>query len=210
MSTILKREILALRDFIANNRNEILVVSLATLFLILARYHPLEPRWVSYVVWYLGLPVLCVAVVLRRNPLDFGLRLGNYKLWLVHVALACSVSLVLIIVASRFPSVTDYYSKGEIDVPRYIAAQAALLFSLEFFYRGFLLFGVKERFGGGAVLVQMIPFAILHIGKPEVEAVGCVLSGAYFGYVAYRTGSVWPVFLIHLFVNVANKLVNGG
>ena len=210
MSTLLKNELLALRVFIKNNRNEILVISLATLFLVFSRYHRIEPRWVSYLAWYLGLPVLSIAVILRKNPLDFGLRLGDYRLWSIHVAVACSVSLGLIIVASRFPSVTRYYSSGELDVPRYIATQAVLLFSLEFFYRGFLLFGVKERFGGGAVLIQMIPFAVLHVGKPEIEAVGCIVSGAYFGYVAYRTNSVWPVFLIHIFVNVANKLVNGG
>ena len=71
-----------------------------------------------------------------------------------------------------------------------------------------MLFGLKRDFGEGAILVQMIPFALLHAGKPEVETIGCILTGLYFGYVAYRTNSIWPVFVIHLFANVANRIVH--
>ena len=28
----------------------------------------------------------------------------------------------------------------------------------------------------------MIPFALLHIGKPEAETISCLVSGIYFGY----------------------------
>ena len=86
---------------------------------------------------------------------------------------------------------------------------AVLLFSMEFLYRGFLMFGLRERYGEGAILIQMLPFVLLHIGKPEVETIGCILSGTWFGYVAYRSKSVWPAFLIHFFANVANKIIIG-
>ena len=118
------------------------------------------------------------------------------------------MTLGLLVVSSRISSVDGYYNTGGINVIRYAATWSVTLFSLEFLYRGFLIFGLRERFGEGAVLVQMIPFVLLHIGKPEVEAIGCILSGTYFGYVVYRTKSVWPAFLIHMFANVANKIIN--
>jgi membrane protease YdiL (CAAX protease family) len=209
MSKRLKRELLEIVYFAGRNRRELLVVSLATLFLVLARYHRLEDKWLNYVVYYFTLPVLSIVVILRRNPLDFGLRPGNYRVWSVHVAVACVVTIALLFVSARFSSVDRFYDAGGLTLPRYAVSWAALLFSLEFLYRGFLIFGLRERFGEGAVLIQMIPFTLLHIGKPEIETVGCILSGTYFGYVAYRTNSIWPAFLIHLFANVANRIIVG-
>jgi membrane protease YdiL (CAAX protease family) len=48
----------------------------------------------------------------------------------------------------------------------------------------------------------MIPFVLLHLGKPELETISCLFTGILFGYIAYRGKSFWPVFLIHLFINV--------
>jgi membrane protease YdiL (CAAX protease family) len=69
-------------------------------------------------------------------------------------------------------------------------------------YRGFLLFGLKEKFKEGSILLQMIPFALLHLAKPELETLSTLVTGILFGYVAYRGKSFWPAFIIHLFINV--------
>jgi membrane protease YdiL (CAAX protease family) len=210
MFFLLKKELLAIFDFARRNRNEIRVLFLVTLFLILARYHSLEPKWLSYLLYYLTLPIVSIVIVLRKNPLDFGLRFGNIRVWGIHVAIACSVSLILVLVSSRVTTVNNYYTVRDLDILPYVLKTAVLLFALEFLYRGFILFGLKEKFGEGAILIQMIPFALLHIGKPEIETIGCIVSGTYFGYLAYRSGSCLPVFIIHLFANVANKMINTG
>lgn len=208
MLKLIRNESLEFARFSKRNKNEILVISLATLFLILSRYHGTEHKWLRYLLYYFAFPVLSIIFILRKNPLDFGLRFGNVKLWGIHVAIACLVSLVLVYLSSNFSIVNEYYSPKKSSLGYYIATQIAVLFSLEFFYRGFLIFGLKEKFKEGAILVQMVPFAILHIGKPEIEAIGCIVSGIYFGYLVYRSNSCWPVFLIHIFVNVANKIIN--
>jgi membrane protease YdiL (CAAX protease family) len=208
MPISIRNESLEFARFVKRNKNEILVVSLATLILILSRYHPVDDAWIRYLLYYLALPVLAIVVFLRKNPLDFGLRLGNYRLWGLHVVIACLVSLVLVYFSSHITSVKEYYSPTKTSLPYYVATKLVVLFSLEFFYRGFLIFGLKEKFKEGAILVQMVPYAILHIGKPEIEAIGCIASGIYFGYLVYRSNSCWPAFLIHVFVNVANKLIN--
>jgi CAAX protease family protein len=48
----------------------------------------------------------------------------------------------------------------------------------------------------------MIPFALLHLGKPELETISTLFTGILFGYVAYRGKSFWPAFIIHLFINI--------
>jgi membrane protease YdiL (CAAX protease family) len=204
-----KRESLEFAGFVRRNANELAVIAFAALFLVIARYHKLDPRWMTYLVYYLALPVGVIVAVLRKNPLDFGLRAGNYRLWIPHVAVAWGVTIVILLVAARFSDVSRFYAESDLDFWGYAARWAVLLFSLEFLYRGFLMFGLRERYGEGAILIQMLPFVLLHIGKPEVETIGCILSGTWFGYVAYRSKSVWPAFLIHFFANVANKIIIG-
>jgi hypothetical protein len=53
------------------------------------------------------------------------------------------------------------------------------------------LFGLKEKFGFYAVLIQMIPFVILHNGKPELETFGAIAGGIALGILALRTKSFY-------------------
>ena len=76
-------------------------------------------------------------------------------------------------------------------------------FGWEFFFRGFLLFGLKDRFGDiNAILIQTISSCLIHIGKPEGEILGSIIIGILFGIIALRTRSIWYVFLIHAAIGV--------
>ena len=78
-----------------------------------------------------------------------------------------------------------------------------LLFAWEYLLRGFCLFGLARVLGPGpAIFIQMVPFALLHIGKAELEAMSTFLSGVGFGFVAWRTQSFLYAFLIHWFLLV--------
>jgi len=48
----------------------------------------------------------------------------------------------------------------------------------------------------------MVPFVLLHIGKPGLETLSTIITGILFGYIAFRGKSYWPAFIIHLFINV--------
>lgn len=206
MISLLKKELKALLSFLKRNYSETVILCAATLFIILARHHPVGGRWLNQTFYFFILPVFTIVVFLRKNPLDFGLRIGNYKLWSFHVVLVCLVLLPVLFFASRDSSIVRYYASGNLDFITYSFQIAVVLLSWEFLFRGFLLFGLKEKFKEGSILVQMVPFALLHIGKPEAETISCLVSGIYFGYVAYRGGSYWPAFIIHLFINLTNKV----
>ena len=107
---IIKNELTEIRAFAGRNINEILVISLATLFLILSRYHPFDEKWMTRLVYYAALPILSIILVLRKNPLDFGLRLGNVRVWRWHVAIVCVVSFGVIYIGSHISSMSGYYA----------------------------------------------------------------------------------------------------
>jgi membrane protease YdiL (CAAX protease family) len=71
------------------------------------------------------------------------------------------------------------------------------MFSWEFIWRGFMLFGLELKFGYYSVLIQMIPFLILHNGKPVLETFGAIIAGIALGILALRTRSVYYCIIAH-------------
>jgi membrane protease YdiL (CAAX protease family) len=202
VTELFKEELREMASFLRRTYREIVIISSATLFLTIAGYHPIGPPWVSSLIYFAVLPILTI-IILRRNPLDFGLRLGNFKVWSFYVIASLIVALPILYIASRSSLLTEYYTIRQFDVVKYCLETTVFLFSWEFLFRGFLLFGLKEKLKESSILVQMIPFVLLHFGKPEIETISTILTGIYFGYVAYRGNSYWPAFIIHLFINIS-------
>ena len=197
-----KAELKAIAQFFSRNRNEAAVICFAVLFLILYKYHFIWNEWLSSLIYYGALPLLIIVLLLRKNPLDFGLRLGNVRVWGLHVAVTCLVAVPILYAVSRMPSFQSYYRIEQFNFAIYTLESIASLLALEFLFRGFLLFGLKDKLQEGSIFVQMIPFVLVHFGKPELETVSTIVTGLYFGYVAYRGNSFWPAFIIHLFINI--------
>ena len=63
---------------------------------------------------------------------------------------------------------------------------------------------------GPAILLQAVPFAFMHLGKPEVETLSTIFGGAAFGLIAWRTRSFLYPWLIHWFIVTFTLLVAVG
>ena len=201
MLNLLKKEFLDIYYFLKNNYTEIMILGFATLFLSLDRYRPLGSSLIaSRVIYYAILPVLTILIVLRKNPLDYGFKIGNYRLWGFHVAISIVIAVPVLYIGSRFSSINNYYRRS-FDYYAFFTQMVPLLFTWEYLLRGFLLFGLKDKLKEASIIVQMVPFTLLHFGKPELETLICIPMGIWFGYVAYRGKSFWPAFIIHTFIN---------
>jgi membrane protease YdiL (CAAX protease family) len=82
------------------------------------------------------------------------------------------------------------------------------MFGWEYIWRGFMLFGLKEKFGDYSVLIQMIPFVILHNGKPFPETIGAILGGIALGILALRTRSVYYCVFTHMGIMFSIDLIS--
>jgi membrane protease YdiL (CAAX protease family) len=201
LTRFILNEVNSIYLFLKRNKVEAIVISSAMLCLSLHRYHPVWNDWVSDLLYYAALPILTIVVLLRRNPLDFGLKWGEYKVWSYYVAIVCLVAAPILFATSLTPAFQKYYSIELFNPVNYSLVNCASLFASEFFFRGFVLFGLKDKFKEGSIIVQMIPFVLVHLGKLELETLSTILTGILFGYIAYRGKSFWPVYFIHLFIN---------
>jgi membrane protease YdiL (CAAX protease family) len=190
-------------------RQAVVVIVIATLCLSLDAYHaPFQDQTWDGVLFYLALP-LATILILRQNPLKWGMGIGRWK-WTLAATLACLLGAsLLLLLAVRIPDLQEYYGplgpSGALWP--WIGLFAVDMLVWEFFFRAFMLFGLEPALGEMAIYVQMIPFALLHLGKPEIETLTSIAGGIIIGYVVRRCRSFWPAFLVHALIALTMYLL---
>jgi membrane protease YdiL (CAAX protease family) len=175
------------------------VVSISTLVLVLKHYYPLNidfPR-ATDLIYYLLVPLAAGWLLFRDKPWDYGIRIGRWKSSII-LTLVCLAAMALILYGTgKMPEFRSYYRMHAIDWSELLLDAALYFFAWEFLFRGYMLFGLEKSIGKSAIFVQAIPFVLLHLVKPSLETLFCIPGGFILGYVAYRTRSVLPCFIIH-------------
>lgn len=78
------------------------------------------------------------------------------------------------------------------------------MFCWEWFFRGFLLFGVAQGLGPiVGIASQAIIFGLAHGGKPGPEMASSFAGGLLLGVVAWREKSFISAFLTHALIHIA-------
>lgn len=158
-------------------------------------------QFVAYVV----IPVPVILLLIRRPLSSYGVKLkGCFACWWVYALMyLVMVPIILWISGSeRFQHTYPFYrlAEGESWWPRLIIWEMlyALQFAaLEFFFRGFMLHGVKLRFGAYAIFVMTVPYCLIHFGKPMPETLGAIVAGIVLGFMSLKTRSVWMGAALH-------------
>ncbi|MCI0398841.1 MAG: CPBP family intramembrane metalloprotease [Chloroflexi bacterium] len=163
-------------------------------------------------IFYFLIPMAILLFLFRERPADYGFRLGNWRTGLAFVLPACAGMAVLLWFLARTPDMQRYYNAKAPDNTAYLLYITAVdLWGWEFIWRGFLLFGLARALGPGpAIFLQAVPFAFMHLGKPELETLTTIFGGAAFGFVAWQSGSFLYPWLIHWFIASFTMLVASG
>ena len=108
MINFLKQELNEMYSFFKNNYQDAIVLCMSTLFFVLAIYRPIGSSLVvNYAVYYMVLPIFTILIFLRKNPLDFGLSFGDYKLWSFYVTITVTIAIPALYIGSLFSSVSQ-------------------------------------------------------------------------------------------------------
>lgn len=163
-------------------------------------------------VWWSGwrvlgffvLPAIVVKLVLRERLSDYGLSTkGFFEHAWIYVLFFCLVVVAVVVVSfeDSFKSYYPFYhdaSRSWYDFWAWELLYAAQFFSLEFFFRGFWLKAAKQAMGSHAIYAMVVPYCMIHFGKPFPETLAAIVAGVVLGTLALRTRSIWSGFLIHV------------
>jgi membrane protease YdiL (CAAX protease family) len=160
------------------------------------------------VLSYVAIPLLVITLVLRERPADFGLRVKGILRQGGTYGLLFAVSVPFVVLASTtaaFQAKYPFYglAPGEGLWPRMVVwwlVYAAQFVALEFFFRGFLVHGLKWRLGYMAVFVMIVPYNMLHFEKPMLEALAAIAGGYVLGSLSLKTRSIWWGAMLHIAV----------
>jgi membrane protease YdiL (CAAX protease family) len=215
---MIRRLLTALSESLrALDRQVTLVLLTATLALVFLEYYAIRPtfaerpipieklaRWslLSFGAYFL-IPAILTRFVLGIRLRDFGLSFRGVGRHLPLYLFLYLCVLPLVWMASRQPEFLNTYPfadsarKGLSDLVVWQLLYGLQFFSLEFFFRGFMVFGLEKRFGISAVVVMTVPYCMLHFHKPMLESLGAIFAGLILGVVALRTRSVLGGVIIH-------------
>ncbi|MCX5766063.1 MAG: type II CAAX endopeptidase family protein [Gemmatimonadetes bacterium] len=162
--------------------------------------------WVSFfVLTYIVLPALLVTRLFRESLADYGVRFrGALRDWKIFLALLVIV-LPIIWHFSATPAFQNRYpfyrlAPGEPLSAALLTWEAFYLVQFagtEFFYRGLLVQGLRERFGTLSVAVMVVPYTMIHFNKPFPETVGAIIAGMVLGSLSFRSRSIVLGVLLH-------------
>lgn len=218
-----------------------LVGALIAAYLFFTNPDPKSPEayWLVNTALCLWVPLVIILLVLKSEPSQFGLTRGDRRLGLKWTLIAwVGMVLILAVVMSIPPlraqfqgqyldgRLSHWYISGT-DVPfsnRTVHPKALLYYELgtgfymfcwEFFFRGFLLFGLQKSWlrTWGAVIVQALLFMLLHwsivpdASKPFAEVLSAFPGGIILGVLALRTRSFVYGFLAHWAISVTLDLI---
>ncbi len=170
-------------------------------------YHNFTP-----IIFFFLSSVLFIKFGLKGKLKDYGLGLGDYKLGIKM----CLVVTPIFIIAG-LSTVVDSGMNQMYPLARYVIDspfQFVMLYYISYLvyyvgwetiFRGVTIFGTEKSGPLVAIAVSTLVSALIHssiagFGKPFTETFSAIIAGVVFGYVAYKTRSIWYSFYMHVLV----------
>ncbi|PKL76528.1 MAG: CPBP family intramembrane metalloprotease [Candidatus Melainabacteria bacterium HGW-Melainabacteria-1] len=157
----------------------------------------------AIVLLYMLLPMLVIKLLFKQKLSDYGWSLvGLRHHWKPYV-IFFGIMLPPLLLAASTPAFQQMY-----PFFKYVAtgwqyfliwqlAYGLQFLAVEFFFRGFLVFGLYPRLGFYSVFVVVIPYCMIHFSKPLGESLGAIAAGIVLAYLALKNRSIWGGAALH-------------
>jgi len=160
------------------------------------------------IFFYVVIPIVMIRFVFKEKLSDYGLKWKGAFSFAGFYALAFLLLFPFVVWVSFAPEFQVTYpffvpiDRNEM-IPYFLVWEifyVAQFFALEFFFRGWMVLGLKKDLGLYSVFVMVIPYCMIHFTKPMPECIGSIFAGIFLGLMTYRTQSVWMGALLHVAV----------
>jgi hypothetical protein len=165
-------------------------------------------HWPLRMVALVGILTIC-KFVFHPQQAFYGLsaRKFNYTPYLVMLV----IMLPLLAAASTQPDFLATYPKMRSVLPLpdnavpewfykllFELSYGTDFFSIEIFFRGFLVIGFIKWVGKDAILPMACFYCAIHFGKPLGECISSYFGGLLLGIVSFNTRSIYGGLMVHL------------
>ncbi len=168
------------------------------------------------VLGYLIFPAVVVMLMPGERLRDYGWSGAGFWRHITLYAILFALVLPLVYVMSLtkdFQRIYPFYKLANRSVADFVIWElmyAAQFVSLEFFFRGFMLFGMRRSLGVYSIFVMVVPYCMIHYGKTFAESMAAIVAGLILGTIALRTKSIWGGIFIHIAVALTMDLLTVG
>jgi hypothetical protein len=167
--------------------------------------------WNHVVYWPLKLLVITLSLVLvwRRCSYDQPFYGTTSKRWEIKpYFMMLALMIPLIAIAATQKDFLEVYPKLKnvaflINATWFYKVLYELsygldFFTIELFFRGFLVLAFAKWAGKAAILPMALFYCTIHFGKPLGECISSYFGGLILGAVTLHTGSIWGGLIVHL------------
>lgn len=155
-------------------------------------------------------PVVVIRVTPGMHLREYGLGIGDWRfslrVFLLFVGVMLAAVLVLLLFRVQgFLRFYPMYAKGAAGLTPGWFLLLEFFYLLyfvgwEFYFRALLLFPLEKHLGSLTPLVGVLPFAIMHVGKPVPEVFGSILAAWFLGVVVLKSRSFWVCPAVHFLI----------
>jgi len=175
-------------------------------------YHRYEYRELQGYIWwgsinllgFLIIPMLAIRWWFKDSLSEYGWQWGSvHHHWRGYVLLASPI-LVFAIIASFGDDFSQHYPfynhahRSWFDLLSWEVIYVLQFIAVEFFFRGYLVNGLKRQLGSLSIAVMCLPYLMLHFPKLWPESFGAILFGFFLGVLALMSRSIWGGVLVHV------------
>lgn len=151
--------------------------------------------------------LLLLRMVCGKDETLMGLRSPAYSLQPYMLMLALMVPLIAAAATQAdflavYPKIRSMTAKADLENPMKVllfeAAYGIDFFTIELFFRGFLVIYFARWAGTRSILPMAVFYCVIHFGKPLGECISSFFGGMLLGIVSYHTRSIWGGLAVHL------------
>jgi membrane protease YdiL (CAAX protease family) len=161
---------------------------------------------VVMIVTYTVPAILTIKLVFHERIRDYGVRIkgiGTHgRTYLALYAIAAPLIIAFSFTAAFQEKYPFYHPAAGSSLWPYLYAWWVLYWlqfcALEFFFRGFMVHGLAPRLGWAAIFAMVVPYNMLHYGKPMPEALAAIVGGIVLGSLSLKTKSIWWGAALHI------------
>ena len=175
-------------------------------------YHRYEYRELFGYIWWGGInllgfliiPMLAIRFWFKDSLREYGWQWGSvHHHWRGYVLLASPIMIFAIIASfgDDFSKHYPFYNRAHrswFDLLSWEVIYVLQFIAVEFFFRGYLVNGLKRQFGSLSIAVMCLPYLMLHFPKLWPESFGAILFGFFLGVLALMSRSIWGGVMVHV------------